>query len=613
MFFDVLGSEGSLPIPELEWDISKNGGSELRLGATIISEKTLSFSFRKLTDVDQNNPDLNQAFYFLVNWPDYLYTEARLELLSRDGQVLWKRTVEESDIKTWREVLAKSFKSSKANPLRLFEWGGDVKKEGLPIEGLADGFRFCLSRKHEKSSERLCSQRYVVRKVGAQTLLGRLKSIVTPRVLINGEPAQAQGQVSADPQIPIRFFSELTTGETVEFTSKPLPVSWSDFVRIESQKAIRIVGYDTPPAIKYQIMNPDRDSNLVELFGFQSTIKDPRKFWSVVIPETNPYAYFPGEDGGVFKHKLPVEKAPSARLRLHLSQNTPVGTYKDGVKLRGRKLPTTQLKSDEHEIINQDTQNFVWSFKATQPAEINHSSILLTDGENTYRTYYELYKGYSNELSGRASMILSSEGLILMGEVAYNKWFEDIFGWDHPQLAKQRWGVSAKYFQSFTEFEVGTFGKAQLQVLTADLKYRFTPGLWTREETHGALVSYQDVAVKMDVTDFKVPMVGVGWFWARSMPRVFDELFNYIPFMRYPKWVDMEFIYYAMSTDSSKSLDTNFSLNFHGQILWKNNFFGEAGFGIKRYAFVDKTNSFQANLGYELNTLYGTVGLGVKF
>lgn len=613
MYFDVLGSDSSLPPPLLEWDLSSPGGMELKLGSVSVSEKTMAFSFRRLSDIDHNHPTLDQAFYLLVNWPDYLFTEAKLEVLSRDGQVIWKRQLLKSDLAEWTDVLARTFKSQKQNPMANFEWGGDVKKEKFPLEGLADGFRFCVSRIKEISSERVCSQRYVVRVVGVQTLLGRLKSVGSPRVLINGEPANLKGQQEMVGDLPVRFFAELATGETVEFASKPLSVLWSDFVKTEGVDSARVVGYNTTPAMKFQILNPDRNSNLVEMFGFQSTIQDPRKFWAVSVKDSEPWMFFPGEDGGIFKHPLPLGKAPSSRLRLHLDKNTPIGTYRDGVILRGRKLPTSEVKSNERRILSTDAQNFRWSFRANRDAEINRSSLLLTDGGNTYRSYFELYKGYSNELSGRASMILSSSGLILMGEVAYNHWFEDFFGWDHYLITKQRWGISTKYFQSFTKFEVGSFGDAELKVLNADLKYRFTPGIWTREESHGAMLSYQDVDVGLSITNFKVPMIGAGWFWARSMPKVFDDLFNYIPFMRYPKWVDMEFIFYGMTTDSSKVLNTNFALNFHGQILWKNNFFGEAGFGIKRYAFIDKTNSYQANLGYELNTLYGTLGLGIKF
>lgn len=200
-----------------------------------------------------------------------------------------------------------------------------------------------------------------------------------------------------------------------------------------------------------------------------------------------------------------------------------------------------------------------------------------------------------------------------MGEAAYNLWFEDVLGWDQYYLSKQRWGVSTKYFQSFTKYKVTGYGNAELKVVNADLKYRFTPGLWTRDESHGAMVSYQDFEASLEVTKFKAPMLGVGWFWARSMPQVVDEIFSLIPYMDYPKWVDMEFIYYAASMDSTKKLNFNFALNFHGQVLWKNNFFGEAGFGIKRYDFIDATNSLQSNLGYQLNVLYGTVGMGVKF
>lgn len=141
--------------------------------------------------------------------------------------------------------------------------------------------------------------------------------------------------------------------------------------------------------------------------------------------------------------------------------------------------------------------------------------------------------------------------------------------------------------------------------MTLDLKYRFTPGVWTRDESSGLMFSYQDITFGT----FKAPMMGGGWFWARSMPRVFDNIMNWIPFFRYPKWVDMEVIYYFSSLNSKITLNSPLSVNFHGQILWSKSFFGEAGFGLKRYAFVDK----ELNQKAELNTFYGTVGLGLKF
>jgi len=293
---------------------------------------------------------------------------------------------------------------------------------------------------------------------------------------------------------------------------------------------------------------------------------------------------------------------------------TPKGTYRDGVALRGRKRPEAVVTSTEHEALPLgEAEFFRWRFQALQPAQMNRSHLLIQDGDKVYKAYYEMYKGYANELSARSSMVISTQGLILMGEATYNRWFEDLLGWDSYHLTKQRWGLSGRYFQNFTQFKTGDFETRSLQVLNFDLKYRFTPGLWTRDESHGVIVSYQSLDVDVEVTDFRAPMAGFGWFWARSMPRVFDEIFNQLPFLNYPKWVDMEFIWYGGNMDSANKLGFNFALNFHGQVLWKDNFFGEAGFGIKRYDFIDKNNPYQANLGYSLNTLYGTVGLGLKF
>ncbi len=610
VYFDVLGGS-DMPEPTIVYSLEANG-SRLVLGPVTIDEKTFAFGFRKLNEVDPNWPATGES-YFFIRWPSFLFTETVVELLTRDGSVIWKREITTEDLQAWKNKTPSASKGKGSKNLKI-NWAIEAKEANLPLKGLADGFRFCLSPRQENAQERLCSQSYVVRQAGTQTLLGRLKDSVPSRILVNAEVAPEKGEVKAEAGMPIRFFSELSTGETLEFTSRPRVVAWSDATKLEGKDLYTVVGFDRPPSGAYRIINPDRFPGWVEAIGFQPTIYDPRKYWAVRVKTQEPFLFFQGETGGIFKHPLPVDKIPSSKLRLYLGKNVPKGTYRDGVKIKGRKQSTSSVSSQEYKIQSIPNSNeFTWSFKAQENARSNRSSILISDGGQTYKSYFEIYKGFSNELSGRLSMILSTSGLILMGEAAYNLWFEDILGWDNYWFSKQRWGISTKYFQSVTKYEVKGFGDAALNVVNVDLKYRLTPGLWTRDESHGLMTSYQNVDVKLPITDFKVPMVGFGWFWARSMPKVFDEIFSLLPYMDYPKWVDMEFIYYATSMDSSKKLNFNFALNFHGQVLWKDNFFGEAGFGIKRYDFVDVTNSFQSNLGYQLNTLYGTVGMGLKF
>lgn len=609
VYFDILGSK-EMPVPFFEYKLIEKG-TQLQLGPVTIDEKTFSFGLRRLNEVDTNWRATGESFFF-VKWPASLFTEARIELLTRDGNTIWKQELRKQDILAWKNKVRKELKNPKSS-IHQINWAIELNSANLPLKGLADGFRFCVSRLQENSQERLCSQNYVVRQVGTQTLLGRLKEMTAPRILVDGEAAAEAGELKLEAGMPIRFFAQLATGETLEFSSKPLTVAWSDFTRLEGTDLYTVVGYETPPIGRYRIINPDRYPQWVKAVGFEPTISDTRKFWAIQVKGSEGWLHFPGETGGLFRHPLPISKAPPSKIRLHLSKRTPAGTYRDGVKLKGRKQASTSLSSQEYQITDFNSNEFTWSFKAKENARINRASLLLNDGGQSYHAYYELYKGYSNELSTRLSMILSSSGLILMGEAAYNLWFEDVLGWDNYYFSKQRWGLGAKFFQSITKFNVKGYGDATLNVLNVDLKYRLTPGLWTRDESHGFMASYQNFDANLEITKFKVPMVGVGWFWARSMPKAIDEIFSLIPFMNYPKWVDMELIYYAASTDSSKKLNLNMALNFHGQVLWKDNFFGEAGFGFKRYDFVDMTNAYQRNLGYTLNTLYGTVGMGLKF
>ncbi len=204
-----------------------------------------------------------------------------------------------------------------------------------------------------------------------------------------------------------------------------------------------------------------------------------------------------------------------------------------------------------------------------------------------------------------------------MGEVAFNYWFENFLG-SYDKHYHQRWGLSAKAFRSLTNLELSRLNSA-LAAYTAELKYRLEPGLWARDETWGLLGGYQKVTYDF----FDAQMAGLGFFWARSMPKVFDDLIAYLDIwdlFNYPKWVDLEFIYYMVSPESNIIMGPvgygNWALNFHGQIMFTPTFFGEAGFGIKQYDFgqgiLDRYGR-PATKGFSFTSSYGTFGFGFKF
>ncbi|KYG63227.1 hypothetical protein AZI86_15425 [Bdellovibrio bacteriovorus] len=622
LYFDQIDNGLILPPLELEYEMTPDGRA-LKVGSVLLSDKTFSVAFAPLgkthSQLNQvlgsENGQMSLAFYV----PESLINPTAIEMVSRTGRLLWSYNFSENDLANWnkrlddwrKELIAKGVSANNVARSGIFSARYafvDARSAGVPLWNQKESFRFCLSETRGRNSSRVCSPRYGMDTApdGALSMLKVRVEPVKPRVLLHGQEAPLKQTMVVPMDSPTSFFAELLGGESYEFITLPNKLELMDIADTAKPNLLRIVGYDTRPLGRSVILNPDQYSGLTKMLGFEATIGDSRKFWAAAILREDPKVYLPGEGGGIFKQRFELSQIPRAQSRVYLDKRTPTGTYNDGIKLFGRKQPAAKVSTDQNSVRvdSDDPSEFMWRFKAEERGQINRSYLNVEMDGKTYRSYFELYKGFPRELSGRFSGVQTASGFIVMGEVAYNQWFEDIFSWSNYWVSRQRWGINAKYFKSFNELKVKD-GTAPLSVLTVDLKYRFTPGLWGRDETVGLLASYQDVGFG----ELKAPMLGGGIFWARSMPKVFDDFLNTLIIMRYPKWVDMEFIYYGQSMNSDVTLNAPMSLNFHGKVLWSDRYFGEAGFGIKRYSFQDKVQNQKA----ELNTFYGTVGLGINF
>src|SRR5690606_22490582 len=146
----------------------------------------------------------------------------------------------------------------------------------------------------------------------------------------------------------------------------------------------------------------------------------------------------------------------------------------------------------------------------------------------------------------------------------------------------------------------------ELTTMHLDLKYRFTPGLWNKDESVGAILGYQD----LEYRGMASPQTGVGLFWARKMPKIFDDVLNLFSFLRYPKWVDMEGIYYFNSMNSKTQLHgPNYIVTFHGKMFLKPVLFMEGSIGLRGFAITDKSAGRKSNV----NMMFTTIGLGLNF
>lgn len=603
--------EGVLfPTQVFDYDLTEDTGNTLRVGKVLINKKNIFIEVRKAELLHPTLTKLKkEGLSFSFVWPMGLFNQPLIELIAKNGEVLWKKKLTAEDMLEWTKKVNSWKEDSGKKPndriFNSFPFNANyILTDDSSFEKvqrrLVQPFRICLSEKVKKASSRFCSSRAIVK--NNRLVFSKLES--KTRAIIKNEEAVSKNEINVSAGVPFSFYADLKGGESYEFISEPSKLNLVDVVQVDNNN-IKVLGFGLKPVEKVTIVNKEESSSFTKFFGFESTIKEEREFWQVILPVDKAYLHFPGTGGGVFKQKINASEIPKSQSRIFLHQKTPNSTYKSNIKLKGLKLPVTQVTSQESSIESgeKDQTQFVWNFKAEKKGDLNKSYLTVNYEGKNYQSFYELYRAYANELSARFTGVVSNSGQVILGEVLYSRWFEAMLG--ENSFSFQRWGFAGKYFNSLNKMKVSDTSSESLSVMTLDLKYRFTPGVWTRDETSGMMLSYQDITFGT----FKAPMLGGGWFWARSMPRIFDNIINFIPFMRYPKWVDMEVIYYFSSMNSKVTLNSPLSVNFHGQILWSKSFFGEAGFGLKRYAFIDK----ELNQKAELNTFYGTMGLGFKF
>jgi hypothetical protein len=621
--FDNLDNGIQLLPVEFEYDLSEDNGEKLKMGPMVIDSNALYINILPLKSFDPKLAVLGRdsdELVFMVKWPEGLFQTGNLELISKTGSVEWKTEITEQTISDWNQTTGNWEKKITSNPniknkgvLFKSQFGiYELNSENSPFWKLNSTVRFCLTSTKEGARVRFCSQFYnVAAKAARSVTLTKVKSDVTPRIIIHSEEAPLKGSIKENPDKALQVFAEMSTGVSYEFLSLPNNIMMTDMIAESAKGNITITGFGPKPLGPVVELTAKENSWLVKKLGFEQTIGDFRKFWKISLSRNNLSVYLPGEVGGIFKQSFNVESIPTEAKRIYVGTDTPLGTYSDEVSVDGVKQPSMSLASDQWsvEVDPKDPSSFEWKMQASKKGAYNRSYLWLDTGKTRYRTYYEIYKGYPQEFSSRLTGISSSSGFLIMAELAYNHWFDTFLGMSNYYFGRQRWGGSFKMFQALTKLHVSGNTANQTVTLasfTADLKYRFAPGLWGRDETTGGILSYQNLTY----STISAPMMGVGWFWARSIPQSVGRIFNKISFLRNEKWVDMELIYYLSSTNPAIQLDPgNLALNFHGKVMWTPTIFGEMGFGMKQFAVTDLVQETQASL----TSFYGTMGIGINF
>lgn len=594
LWFDIVNNGVKLGDPVIQYDLTSK--DTLKWGPLVLKEDFFSINLTSRQKLDAEGSKM--AFYnqedmvLFFDWPSEILPYGKLDVTDSKGNTIWSKQLGEAEIQGWhekivqvKEQLRKQGKSDadieNNNLLKKTYAFFRSKSEPGPELKIDEGYKFCLQNTLPESSVRICTPFYTMKTVGTQIEMQiehKAKGL-NPSVKYDTKDQALSGRIAVGGDKPVSFFAQLKSGALVEFTSA-VPV-----LKVYDMSTEQIVGENPAPVfIKSEALHN----------------KDPldpmNKLWKASSKSIDKSIFLPGTAGGFFQYDIAVEHLPAEKLRPYADERNLNATYSNEDKL---KVTRDGVKEPE-----------TWTTLNPQKEKWNRSYLATKDEKYEYKSYLDLYRGYAGEASLRLTGLAASGGKTAgMAEVHLGYWFNSIAGWDNYYLSRQRWGLSAKYMSLLSTIpataEDGTVEDVKIQSTIVDLKYRFTPGLWERDESWGALLSYENLSYG----NYKVPKLGYGIFWARSMPKFFDDLFNTMKIFRYPKWVDLDIVKYSTSMDSNYKLGDDYAINFHGKILWTPRFYGEAGFGVKKYYFLQESTQ----QGATLNTIYGTLGLGVNF
>lgn len=623
LWFDVIGKGLTLKPLELEWDLSQSeilavGDVRIDVGSVRLLRGQPRALFSNPTWMQKSLFSAWDDDSLVVQWPLGFFAKGTIEAISRSGRSIWKWDFDESDLAVWEDYVS----TPGARETVAFS---DPRGRAAELMAFTGPFRICISDSGDEHSSRLCTNYYQWGGKAQQLERVEIES-KRARVIIDQKDSELKGRLKVPPKKIVSFYALSSEGISYEFFSRTKPFELVEAYEKESKGSeparIAIVSSGRRPSLPTKFVRRYQEGDIANFFGWSSTIGDFREFWEVEVPKDNPVLFVPGEGAGVFRQEFEITKLPREKDRIFLDEDTPFSTYVDGTRVYGEMPRKMKVKSKENEA-DADDKEFTWSMRAENRGEINRARLEFDSPEGKIGGHFDMYKGYPGELSARMGFQYGTTGdLILLGEGSASYWFENLLGWNNYWIGRHRWGVTARTSRTIGPFKIkeevnglASERSGILQSTSFDLKYRLSPGLWGRDESWGVSVGVD----KLDYDVFSTDRSGFGIFWARSMPKIFDSIFNLLPIFRYPKFVDAEFRLYPMIKTPDVSVSEggglNYDMVFHGKVLWSKRFFGEAGFGLRslalRRVFPGDASTSGKNLKY--TALHGTAGLGFNF
>ncbi len=618
--FDPEDNGLSIDNPQLKWLVTED--DKLDLGGMTIRASMIGFTLNQvLRDKVPARFDIPNAkkgaalnrYLTTVSfrWPEALTKTGDLTVENTNGKLLWAKEITDEDLASWKSESAFA-NAEMMNGHKDHSWGQfDVPLSEFRFLCSQMPFRICLTKKNSDLERlQICSRPYVTRVSKDQITLysAKVSAKIAQGFSLNKRPMPKTGVLNFTFGTPFHIKMVYSDSSSIDLSTQPADPKLLDVVQGQKASDIIITGMGAQPLGRVKVIQRPKN------FFWSPTGYSQDRIWRIKMNRQNPTVRILGTFNIPFTLFFNADRIPQESDRVYVKDSHSTGTYGSSPLVEGYNPGSAKISSNEISATQTDSYHFKWTFAAPKKGEDNRAKLLVLspNQDKPWMAHYRLYRSYPYEISARMTGIIdSSFTVIILAEISAAAWFDTLASINNSVISKQRWGIAGQYFKGLTPIQTsGGSNVNDFSVAALDLKYNLIPGVWHRDEIVGLNTSFERVTI----AGLTANLGGVGLYWARTMPKIFNDIFNVVPVFEYPKYVDMQLTYFPLAADSVTTPGTSFNLTFHGRIFWTKQFYGEAGFGIREYSFSQPS---PVNLGKQapisLNMAYGSFGIGYAF
>jgi hypothetical protein len=394
----------------------------------------------------------------------------------------------------------------------------------------------------------------------------------TPPVSLNGNAIDLSGEITLAENS--KHVLQVRLGQSLSLRIS-MKVPRIEIVDLILQDGARSVGYRFPPELR-----------LLDFHFWDYSFPYPELFERRKLEDQAMYFSWKSSSGIELLRPFPTKnKWPIESERPRLKRPRTLGSYSDRLLF---DLTTDKGKSLAKV---ENLESGKWNLRT------------VTVDDRTWTV--DVLRMYPNEASVRGSLANGPSGNVAMlADLTVSRYFEKLpFSQNYDSWASHRFGSRVRAFSS-----VGSIGNSgferpvALTSFSAEARMDLGKGLWNFDTKWGLLAGLTHFSVEESSQDY----LGMGFYWARPLPVVFDKILNTVPYFRYPKYVDLDFTYLAFD-ERFGPVDPSWVLNLHGKMIFSKRWFFELGYGWTQLSLETKLTR------RKLNFFSTTSGFGYLF